>query len=353
MLNFYPGPSHLDAQIGTYYQEAVKSGILEKNHRSPDFEKLYREVKALFHTKLSLPVDYELIFVSSATEAWEVMSQSFVRNVSTHHYNGAFGEKWYQYAKKLKPNCIAFEFGLTESPHLELARNSTELIALTHTETSNGTFLPKTIQQEFRKNYHDNLIAYDATSSMAGLVLNWELGDIWFASVQKCFGLPAGLGVMLISPKAVEKAAEIQEDGHYNSFLFMLQNAKKWQTHYTPNVANIFLLKSVLENRKPIREVDLKLRERANYIYDEIIKLKKINCQIVESDTRSPTVICLKADEDIISDLKLRALNQNILLGNGYGSFKNSTIRLANFPAIGDDGFERLLLFLSDFDKRY
>jgi phosphoserine aminotransferase len=52
----------------------------------------------------------------------------------------------------------------------------------------------------------DALIAVDATSSMAGVELDWQSADIWFASVQKCFGLPAGMAVMVCSPRALQYA---------------------------------------------------------------------------------------------------------------------------------------------------
>lgn len=353
MLNFYPGPSKLDSGISQYFQEAVASGILEKNHRSQDFEALYKEVKALFQHKLLMPKNYELLFLSSATEAWEVISQSFVVNGSTHFFNGSFGDKWCQYAKKIKPATEGHSFDYGGEPVINAIEGTPELIALTHTETSNGTYLTKSLQNEIRIAFPESLIAYDATSSMGGIDINWALGDLWFASVQKCFGLPAGLGVLVVSPAAIQQAQKVGNNSHYNSFMFMLDNARKFQTHYTPNVANIFLLKKVLENRPLINSVQEKILKRSKLIYETVATLENFVALIKDDAVRSPTVICLKVTEQLITKVKEEALSQDILLGNGYGDLKESTIRLANFPAINDGDFEHLLLFLTDFDKMY
>lgn len=74
------------------------------------------------------------------------------------------------------------------------------------------------------------LIAIDATSWFGGVVFDWMLGDVWFASVQKCLGLPAGMGIMVCSPKALEKARKVNDILRYNSLLFMhktLKNTKR------------------------------------------------------------------------------------------------------------------------------
>jgi phosphoserine aminotransferase len=49
---------------------------------------------------------------------------------------------------------------------------------------------------------------------------------------------------------------------------------------------------------------------------------------------RSETVICVAGKAQKIHFLKQEARKQNIILGNGYGRWKNDTFRIANFPAI-------------------
>jgi phosphoserine aminotransferase len=350
MLNFYPGPSKLDPNIGQYFQEAVAAGILERNHRSEAFEQLYADVVHQFQQKLQLPKSYRLLFISSATEAWEIIAQSFTKKGSLHFYNGAFGEKWFQYAQKLTANSKGLSFELNTLADFPQDVSNSDVLAFTHNETSNGTQLTNDFIEKVRSNYAEKLIALDATSSMAGVALDWQKGDLWYASVQKCFGLPSGLGVLILSPKAIEQAENIGESNHYNSALFMLENAAKGQTHYTPNTANIYLLKRLLEDRESIEEVSAKIKERSSMLYKAIEDFNNFELLIKNAEVRSDTVLCIRMQDERIGQLKLAAQKENIILGNGYGSLKGTTFRIANFPAISDGEFDQLLNFLRELD---
>ncbi|MBK6263644.1 aminotransferase class V-fold PLP-dependent enzyme [Marivirga sp. S37H4] len=350
MINFYPGPSKLYPEIGTYLQEAFQSGILEMNHRSEAFMELYASTKNLLKEKLNIPEDYEIVLVSSATECWEIISQSFVEKASVHLFNGAFGEKWFDYAKKIHSASSAVCFEAHELPVMQEMPKA-ELLALTHNETSNGTALPDSFQVQLRKEFSHSLIAYDATSSMAGYNLQWKNGDIWFASVQKCFGLPPGLAIMVVSPEAVDRAAFIKDDRYYNSFNYILGNARKNQTHHTPNISNIYLLKSTLRQRADIENIHQDLMERKLHFFEEMKQFPQLQNYILSSDQQSDTVFCLRAEEPAIVKLKNATKENGILLGNGYGSLKNTTFRIANFPALLQADFDRLLLFFAHFFK--
>ncbi|MBC8110499.1 MAG: aminotransferase class V-fold PLP-dependent enzyme, partial [Verrucomicrobia bacterium] len=112
MITFYPGPAKVYPQVADYLQDAYQSGILSSNHRSEAFMKICQTTLALLHEKLSIPADYAIIFVSSATECWEIIAQSFTEKNSLHAYNGAFGEKWFDYAQKIKPTSQAHFFSM-------------------------------------------------------------------------------------------------------------------------------------------------------------------------------------------------------------------------------------------------
>jgi len=352
MLNFYPGPSKLDYNIGKYFQEAIEDGILERNHRSEAFEQLYAEVVKQFHVKLKLPENYKLLFISSATEAWEIIAQSLTRNGSLHYYNGAFGEKWFQYAKKLTTKSQGSSYEVNALPSLQEESSKFDVLAFTHNETSNGTQLPDDFREKVRGYYSNQLIAYDATSSMAGVDFDWQKGDVWFASLQKCFGLPSGLGVLILSPKAIKHAEKIGERNHYNSALFILENAAKGQTHYTPNIADIYLLKRVLEDRSPIAKVADRIGERASLLLKTIAALNHFELYVENANLQSDTVFCIQAEEATIVRLKSEAKKENIVLGNGYGALKDTTFRIANFPAIPDEEFDQLMNFLKKIDAQ-
>lgn len=349
--NFYPGPSKIYPQVAGYFQEAMDSGILERNHRSNAFQDLFSSTKTLLKSKLNIPLNFEIVVVSSATECWEIIAQSFTKNKSYHFFNGAFGEKWYDYTQKIHHEVEALSFGLNENPPMLPQDITPELLAFTHNETSNGTAISDSFQKQVRAKFPESLIAYDATSSMAGYEFDWESGDIWYASVQKCFGLPAGMALMVVSPRAVAKAKEINESNHYNSFNFILKNALNSQTHHTPNIANIYLLNRLMQNIENISAVYKNIKTRKEQFYNEIKKFEKLKPIEDSVELQSDTVFCLKGKKDVIHKLKEEAKKEGFILGNGYGEWKETTIRIANFPAIPNSHYLSLINFLLRFDK--
>jgi phosphoserine aminotransferase len=347
MISFYPGPSKVYPQVEHYLADAYHSGILSANHRSEGFMKMLASTIEALKGKLGIPADYEVYFVSSATECWEIIAQSLVSESGFHIYNGAFGAKWMEYAQKLKKASAGVAFGHNDIPDASLVpeANQHDLICVTHNETSNGTALPDYFLHNLR-NRTDQLIAVDATSSMGGVVLPWLAADVWYASVQKCFGLPSGLGVLVVSPRAIARASRLGEDNHYNSFNFVRSNFKKFQTPYTPNTLMIYLLGRVMEQVRPIHQIATDLYNRAADLYG-FITTHGYKPLIATEEVRSHTVITVEAEQIRVEKIKKLAKDHGIVLGNGYGEWKDTTFRIANFPAITDDEVLMLKKFFS------
>src|SRR5690606_24910192 len=300
--------------------------------------------------KLEIPEDYVVLFTSSATECWEIIAQSLITSSSFHIFNGAFGEKWFDYTKRLRPASQGVSFDMQQVLDIRNLSipSDAELIAITQNETSNGTALNNSTIKTLRESFPDTLIAVDATSSMAGVRLDFVNADIWYASVQKCFGLPAGLGVMICSPAAVGKAKDVGERGHYNSLAFMLEMAEKNQTTYTPNVLNIYLLMRVRSDAPSITETTVKLKGRYSQWLEFFADFDAFELLIEDDRVRSKTVLALTASEEEISNIKARAKQAGITLGNGYGDLKSNTIRIANFPAIKNKEIQLLMDFFKN-----
>ena len=344
MTTFYPGPSKIYPQVAHWAAEACRSGVVSMNHRSPEFMAVTESALRGLHQKLTLPPDYHVALVSSATECWEIVAQSLTARHSFHPYQGAFGQKWMEYAQRIKP-----------VSRLQQA----DIVCVVQNETSNGTQVSMAALAQYQRDYPDALVAVDAVSSMAGILLDWPLADVWFASVQKCFGLPAGLAVLVYSPRALARAEVIGERNHYNSLLFLHDNFSKFQTPYTPNGLGIYLLAQVLQQVPSIAEVDTltKLRAADWYAFFEQeqphLPFKPlIPAQNTPSTAiRSDTVIALAGSETAISAAKKAAKAAGLLLGNGYGDWKNTTFRIANFPAITDEEIEQLKQFFKAYKE--
>jgi len=348
MITFYPGPSRLHNEVETYLGEAFHSGILSMNHRSKPFMDLLADTMVRMKEKLLIPQDYQILFNSSATECWEIVAQSLTAGYSYHFYNGAFGEKWCEYAHRIHGRAEGLPYAPDDQPAIFPANLSPEdLLCFTHTETSNGAVLSDGVLAGIREKF-EGLIAIDATSSMGGVHLPWSDADIWYASVQKCFGLPSGLAVMVLSPKAVDQAYRLGENAHYNSLPFVIDNFRKFQTPYTPNILGIFLMNRLMKSVEDIRTVDARLRERSGQLY-AFLEENGVSTLIKNPESRSSTVVAVQESEENVATVKAFVQSRGIMLGNGYGTWKATTYRIANFPAIPDTEFEQLRACLYEF----
>jgi phosphoserine aminotransferase len=300
------------------------------------------------HERLSIPKDFKIYFLTSATECWEVIAQSFVTSGSHHIYNGAFGEKWFDYTQKLRPGAVSHVFDREEliDPSNYIF-NTGDVICLTQNETSNGTQVPTDIIGQIRANNPNHIIAVDATSSMAGIFLDFTTADIWFASVQKCFGMPAGLSVMICSTAAVKKMKSVGESSHYNSMALLDSMMDKWQTPCTPNVLGIYLLMRIMKDASHIHITEAKLRNRID-AWSKLLESSKVCHQLVQNEmVRSTTVLAVAMNDGYdMGALKTKAKKAGFLLGEGYGALKKDTFRIANFPAIHRKEIQKLMRFL-------
>ena len=347
MISFYPGPSRVHDQIPKYVKDAYRKGILSMNHRSEEFMTLCEKTVTLLKEKLDIPKSYTILFTSSATECWEVIAQSLITEKSLHIYNGAFGEKWFDYTHRLVSGAQAFPFDAESKLDIKkLPLKNQEVICLTQNETSNGTELNASIIASIKRKNPRALVAVDVTSSMAGIELNFKSADVWFASVQKCFGLPAGLAIMVCSPQAIQYIKSIKEKKHFNSLLLMNEMMEKWQTSYTPNVLGIYLLMRVLKKSKPIDLVHQKIKARAAAWQKFFRGAKNLKLHIRNQGVRSLTVITITGKPDYIIEIKKKAKAAGFILGDGYGTLKTDTFRIANFPAIKKSEIEQLRTFL-------
>jgi phosphoserine aminotransferase len=354
MINFYPGPSKIYPSIEKILVKCYKSGILEHNHRSEPFMNLLMQTIVIFKEKMNIPTNYEVFFTSSATECWEIVAQSFLHGNVQLAYNGAFGKKWFKYlvtnpsqnkaVKKLEKNNLrGSRFFINQTLTEVDIDQKYDCFCVVQNETSNGSYIANS---EFDILPKHILSCLDITSSLGGQNIDFTKGDVFLASSQKCLGLPSGLGILIVSPKAISIAEKVNDRNHYNSFLFIRENFKKYQTPYTPNILAIYLLNGILQELDKIDKVSEKLEKRALDFYSFIEEKTNLKPLISNPLTRSPTVFCIEADKNIVSMIKSKAQENEILLGNGYGEWKENTLRVANFPAIPDEDFDKLKQFL-------
>ncbi len=354
-INFTPGPSQLYFTVEDHIRKAFKENIPSISHRSKQFEAISLQATTGLRELLNIPQNFSIVFTSSATEIWERCIQNLTQHSSHHLVNGAFSQKFYETAIQLKRNATQTTADLGKGfPDEAIVQTDTELIGLTHNETSTGVSLPLNFINRWREVNPQALIAVDAVSSLPYPDFDYTKVDTVFFSVQKAFGLPAGLGVWIVNDTCIAKAENLlakgQSIGSYHSLPSLIANAIKNQTPETPNVLGIYLLAQVVDDfiRRGIQTIRKETEYKAAILYQVLDSHTLLKPFVHEPADRSKTVIvanCGKHTEALTAHL----VNKGMLPGDGYGNQKKSQLRFANFPTHSKEQYELLVDSLQAF----
>lgn len=336
---FTPGPSELYPTVPVHVASALENKIGAISHRSKQFQDIYKNTTDQLRKLLSLPANYQLLFLGSATEVWERIIQNCCEKTSFHCVNGSFSKRFYEFPGELGRKAYKEEapFGKGFDVKNMNVPSDAEIICLTHNETSSGVSMPEKDLHQFRDKNKNALIFVDSVSSLPYPTLDFSKIDSTFFSVQKCFGLPAGLGVWIVNDKCIEKANALLAKGisigTYHTLPSLLSKAQVNQTPETPNVFSIYLLGKVAEdmNKKGIDVIRKETETKAKLIYDYLETSSTFSIAVKEKEHRSQTTIV--ADCNVPSPEVNKKLEPfDMAVGTGYGSYKEKQIRIANFP---------------------
>lgn len=361
MITFNVGPSRISKEVQDDIKRAVDNGVLEFSHRSKEFTEVSKSAVLNLKRLLSIPDDYGVIFTSSATESMQLAVQNCCAKSAFHFVSGNFSKL---FADISKMNHREVEIDLVSNGEINNfkgaeIKNNFDFIAITHNETSTGVMCSMEDIESVRESAPESILAVDITSSAGAMDFDFNLADIWLFSVQKCFGLPSGLGVLIFSPKAFEKSQKLESVGSSSAGIFTLENLNakmtyKYQTFSTPNILGIYLLSETCQRmiaNGGLGAVQVEMKAKSDLVGEFVERSDKIAYFVSEKKNRSKTVFCLKAEEDLIDKLHDECKCKGFLLGKGYGELKRETIRIANFPAIAKEDIKELLACMSNVLK--
>lgn len=349
IAHFAPGPSQLYFTVEDHMRAAFRDGIPSLAHRSKEFEAIFRNATDGLRTLLAIPSGFHIFFAASATEIWERSIQNLVQEKSFHLVNGAFSRRFYEISRQLGKPSEKIEVPLGHGfDDMVTVPAGVEMIGITHNETSTGVSLSLDFIDQFSAANPNALIVVDAVSSLPYPQFDFSKVDSVFFSVQKGFGLPAGLGVWIVNDRCIAKAEKLLASGcsigTYHSLPFYLQNARKNQTPETPNVLGIYLLAKVIEDflRKGIHALRKETEYKAAILYQALESHPLLSSFVKDKNAQSKTVIvahCGEHTERIANALAHLGIHP----GDGYGELKKSQLRFANFPAHSKEQYELLV----------
>ncbi len=348
-LFFTPGPSQLYPTVEKHIRTAMRKNIASISHRSSVFQEIYKQATDNIRKLLRVPADYHVFYLSSGTEAMERIIENCVEKTSFHLVDGAFSNTFQNIAVSLGKTAITYK--VEDGDYIDCLKinvpKKAEIICFTHNETSTGVALPLECLSHARKRYPNMLVALDIVSSVPYPSFDMTLVDCTFFSVQKGFGLPSGLGVLIVSPRAIKKSLNLQKKGRsvgsYHRFERLLKYSLKNQTPETPNVLDLYLLAKVSSDflKRGISSIRKDTDKKASLLYSFFEKRDGFET-FARQSVRSTTVIIIRVkggSAELISHLK----KKNIVVGAGYGPYKKEHMRIANFPAHSEPDIKRLL----------
>ena len=343
-ISFNAGPSYLAPRTIQALHDIVASGFLSVSHRSEEFSAMTKKAIDNLRKQMRIPKEFHIFFQPSAIASMDTILQNVVNKHSFHFVNGDFSERFYTTALQLSLDSQVHETPGNLPIDWQNARipKGTELIAITHNETRMGNMWPADEIKKLRDAYPDSLLAIDVTSSFGGLVMDWNLGDIWFSSVQKCLGMPPGMAVMLINPRAFEKGIALKKKiPPWRRFDILAEQMKKFQIFETPNLLAIALLARQMEEWD-IDAIDRETKRKAKLLYTAAMDWKP---HVEDSLWQSTTVTHFVVDNAEKWHAKANAANFG--LGYVFGDYAQKGIRISNFPQHTFQMMEELLAALN------
>ncbi|MCS7368726.1 MAG: alanine--glyoxylate aminotransferase family protein [archaeon GBS-70-058] len=213
-LLMIPGPTIFEPSV------LRELSITTLSHTSKEFIQIFDETLKNLRKIVFVDENYKtIILAGSGTLAMETSTTNFIKSgekvlvVS----NGYFGDRMIELLSKypVKVDVLkAEELGSrveTEKILEKLDEGGYSLITVTHVDTSTGVKQElKSLGKEVRKHHDETLLVVDGVCSVAGEELymkDWGI-DILFTGSQKALGVPPGLAILWLSPKAMEKLKE-------------------------------------------------------------------------------------------------------------------------------------------------
>jgi phosphoserine aminotransferase len=219
------GPSRIrPEQLGRLAQEGA--GVMGTSHRQAPVRGVVAQIRADLRELFSVPDGYDVTLGNGGTTAfWEAAACSLVRRRALNLVYGEFSSKFAACTRSAPfledPIVIEAEPGDAPQPQSD---PDADVIAWAHNETSTGVMVPVTRPA----GAEDAVVLVDATSAAAGLPVDVGDTDAYYFAPQKGLGSDGGLWLAVLSPRALERIAQIAaapRDGRWIPDFLSLQIA--------------------------------------------------------------------------------------------------------------------------------
>ncbi len=292
--------------------EALSGALLGRSHRAGPLKTQLKEVIETHRALLNIPADYHIgIVPASDTGAVEMALWSLLgaRGVDIFAWE-SFGSGWLSDIKnQLKlDNVNAYEAGYGQLPDLSKANFNNDIV-FTWNGTTSGVRVP---DGQWISDTREGLTICDATSAVFAYDMPWEKLDVTTWSWQKVLGSEAAHGMIVLSPRAVERLENYTPNRPLPKIFRITKNGKLIEgiftgaTINTPSMLAVADCLDALSWVEHIGGVSATIK-RSLSSFDAIAKwvdqTSWVDFLADTPETRSTTSVCLKITDEWFSAL--------------------------------------------------
>jgi phosphoserine aminotransferase len=344
---FGAGPSKVRPE---QLQALITEGaaLLGTSHRQQPVKSLVARVQSGLSQLFSIPDGYEVVLGNGGSTAfWDVATFNLIDKQSQHVVFGEFSSKFADAAKTfpgIDADVIKADPGTAAFP---IAREGVDAYALVHNETSTGV----AVTPQRPQNIDDNaLVLVDATSAAGGLVVDISETDVYYFAPQKSFASDGGLWIAVMSPKAIERVAKIQQQGRWIPAFLDLQiamdNSRLHQTYNTPALTTLFLLAEQIDwinAQGGLSWATTRTADSSKRLYGWADKTGYTTPFVKDPKIRSAVIGTIDFDANIDASAVANVLRANGVVDvEPYRKLGRNQLRVAMFPAITPEDIDAL-----------
>ncbi|MDN5772102.1 MAG: phosphoserine transaminase [Microlunatus sp.] len=344
---FGSGPAKIRPESLTALAATGRS-LLGTSHRQPPVKRLVAEVKLGLAELFALPEGYEVVLGNGgSTLFWDVAACSLIRRRSAHASFGEFSAKFaagVAAAPHLDaPSVVTAEAGSVAVP---VAVEDADAYAWAHNETSTGAIAPVV---RVPNTADDALMVVDGTSAAGGTRIDVVETDVYYFAPQKSLGSEGGLWFALMSPRALDRVAEIAATDRWIppslSLAIAVQNARADQTLNTPAIATLFLMREQLRwlnERGGLAFAASRTDDSASRLYGWAEDSAVATPFVADPALRSPVVGTIDFDGVDASRLAQVLRANGVVDTEPYRKLGRNQLRVGMFPNVEPDDVSRL-----------
>ena len=340
---FGAGPSKVRREQVTGLLD-VATTYLGTSHRQRTVKSQVQRLRAGLAELFSLPEGYQVVLGNGGSTAfWDIATFGLIRDRAQFLSFGEFGAKFAAAAKAAPhlgdPTIITAEPG--DAPRFR-AEAGIDAYCTPHNETSTGVAVtPYRVAGADPGALH----IIDATSGAGGLAVDAREFDVYYFAPQKSFGSDGGLWIALMSPAALERAAEVSASGRWTPAFLDLQiaidNSLQDQTYNTPALATIYLMAEQVDWFNAQGGLDwcvARTSESSGVLYEWAERTPYTTPFVADPEKRSGVVATIDFDDAIDATAIAKALRANgIVDTEPYRKLGRNQLRIAVFPAVEPD----------------